>query len=582
MSLRAEPHPVETRVDHLVASALKHGGVPYLFGIPGGGSSIDLIEACQRVEIPFVLVQHETSAAMMALVCGELTGSCGACVSIMGPGAANLASGASYAYLERHPLLCLTECYGPAQAPLMSLQKIDHGQLFGVLCKDSATLDASDPARQIERAIRIAVEERPGPVHLDLPIDVMASTGSATAAVARKEVSGAVQQSAGDLEAIAEAINEARRPVLIVGPVVRRQKAEDKVLRIAEKLQLAVMVTSKARGVVPEDHPLFAGVMSGVYREDTFEGRIMRQSDLVLAVGLDRMELLSPWSYSQPIIALDAIEVTDEETVGEPSLKASGPLNDLLESLEIGLRPRRVWNDSTLRDFWSETLHTLGATDTDLNAASLLSRARQLAPRDAILTNEAGVYGRVNLYVWKVFDPSTYLDSSGANTMGFSVPAALAAALVRPAQKAIALVGDGGFLMRASELETAARLKLAPVIVIFDDGTLGMIRIKQQSKDYPRLGVDLAQTDFIRLAESLGGDGWEVRTLEEFDSAFRKALSSDRLAVIDARLDPGRSTRLTYAIYGEGKSSATGPRCPRPSPCPTQRTAALWTPPPSP
>ena len=122
--------------------------------------------------------------------------------------------------------------------------------------------------------------------------------------------------------------------------------------------------------------------------------------------------------------------------------------------------------------------------------------------------------------------------------MGFSLPAAMAASLVRPAQKTVALVGDGGFLMRAAELETAARLKLAPVIIIFNDGTLGLIRVKQEAKEYARMGVDLAPTNFVRLAESFGGRGWQVRTLDEFDDAFKSALSSDRLAVIDARLDP--------------------------------------------
>ena len=537
MSIRAEPRSAEARVDHLVASALKRSGVPYVFGIPGGGSSIDLIEACRTVDIPFVLVQHETTASMMAIVCGELTDSCGVCISIMGPGATNLAAGATYAYLERHPVLCITECYGPVQAPLMSMQKIDHAQLFGSFCKESFTLDASDPATQVERAIRVAEAERPGPIHLDLPMDVMASTAPGETPADFREPLGA-KRVTGDLEAIGQAINAADRPLLVVGPVVRRQDAAASVIRLAEELQMAVMATSKARGIIPEDHSLYAGVISGVYREDTFEGRIVRQSDLIVAVGLDRMELLSPWSWPQPLIALDAIEVPDEETVGEPLLTASGPLNEMMKSLEPSLKPRSAWDISTLQDFWRDTLQTLGATASDLNAASLLSRARQLAPNDTIVTTEAGVYGRVNLYVWKVSDPLTYFDSSGANTMGFSVPAALAAALVRPEQKTIALVGDGGFLMRASELERAARLKLAPVVIIFNDGTLGMIRIKQQSKRYARLGVDLAETNFVRLAESFGGRGWEVRTLEEFDLAFRKAISSDRLAVIDARLDP--------------------------------------------
>ena len=327
-------------------------------------------------------------------------------------------------------------------------------------------------------------------------------------------------------------------PWLIVGPAVRRQGAEEELVRLAEKQWLAVLVTSKARGVIAEDHPLFAGVLTGVYGEETLEGRIVYQSDLILAVGLDRMELLTPWSYPQPLIALDAIEVPDEETVWQPMLRAYGPLPELLKSLQEALGGRQTWDTSSLQDFWTGALRSLGATDGDLNAASLLARARELAPRDAILATETGVYNAVNLYVWKVYESSSYFGSCGSNTMGFTVPAALAAALVRPAQKTIAIVGDGGFLMRASELEVAARLKLAPVIIVFNDGTLGLIRIKQQAKGYPRAGVDLAPTDMVRLAESFGGQGWQVRTLEEFEDAFKVALDSDRVSVIDARLDP--------------------------------------------
>ena len=179
----------------------------------------------------------------------------------------------------------------------------------------------------------------------------------------------------------------------------------------------------------------------------------------------------------------------------------------------------------------------LGAGSTTLNAANVLVHARNMSPHDTILTTEAGVYGRVGLYAWQVYQGDTYFDSSGANTMGYSVPAALATTLLRPNQKTVCLVGDAGFLMRAGELETAARLKVAPVIIIFDDRTLGMIRVKQQSKQYVRTGVDLEQTDFVRLTESFGGVGWKVKTLEQFDHAFSIALESDRLHVIDVRVD---------------------------------------------
>ena len=543
VSVRTDPR-AQTNIEHSVASALKRNGVPYVFGIPGGGSSIDLIEACRQQGVPFVFTQHETSAAMMALVAGRLTDSCGVCVSIMGPGAINLAAGAGFAFWERHPQLCVTECYGAAQAPRMSLQRMDHAQMFSAVCKASVTLEARDPSGQIEEAMRLAATERPGPVHVDFPLEVEPARDETAATSADRSPIATPAKASGDLDAIADAIDTAERPIVVAGPAVHRHAAESHLLRLVERLEAAVLVTSKARGVLPEDHPLFAGVVTGVYGESTLEGRIVHQSDLVVAIGLDRMELLSPWRYPQTMVALDAIEVPEDESVGQPKLTASGPLPGLIDSLADSVRPKLAWEKAELRSFWDGTMHALGAADDTLNAASLLARARELAPRDAILVTETGVYNAVNLYVWKVLGTSTYFGSSGSNTMGFSVPAGLAAALARPEQKTVALVGDGGFLMRASELEVAARLKLSPVIIVFNDGTLGLIRIKQQAKGYPRTGVDLAPTDFVRLAESFGGRGRAVRTLEEFETAFKQALSSDRLTVIDARLDPD-----TYAAH---------------------------------
>ena len=537
MNPSSVPTAHKLRVAEVVASVLKAKGVPYLFGIPGGGSSIDLIESCGRQGIPFVLAQHETTSAMMAAVCAQLTDSCGVCLSIMGPGAVNLAGGASYAYWERHPLLAMTETYGFTEAPSMSIQKMDHSQLFGGFSKQSVTLESSAPGRQLEEAIQRACSERPGPVHVDLPLHIMnQQTGSPRASLPSSAAHPAPE--GGDLDKVAHTIEAVARPVLVVGPVVQRQKAESALLGLIEKLQLATLVTSKARGVISENHPYFAGVVTGAYGQRTFEGKIIHQSNLVVAIGLDRMELLSPWDYPQPMVSLDAIPVPEQEQVGQPLVKAYGPLTDLLESLSRRLSDRRIWDAAALEVFWDEVRHALGATEGDLNAGSLLARARQLAPQETILTTETGIYNAVNLYLWKVPASGTYFGSSGANTMGYSIPAALGTSLLRPDRKTVALVGDGGFLMRASELETALRLKLAPVIIIFDDGTLGLIRIKQQAKGYHRAGVDLASTDFVRLAESFGGRGWMVRTLEDFDAAFRKALSSDQLTLIDARLDP--------------------------------------------
>lgn len=523
-------------VGEAFADALKRGGVPCVFGIPGGGSAIDLIEACRKVEIPFVLVQHETTAAMSAIVAGELTGSCGVCMSIMGPGAANLAGGASFGLWERHAVLSLTESYPTAQAPRMSLQLMDHSQMFMSFSKASEALSSDRPGAQTERLMKLAMSERPGPVHLDIPNDLL------TQQTGPEESSHSGMQDdafevVGDLECVADAINSAVRPVLVVGPAVVRTNAGEELRTLAERLGAAVVTTSKARGAISEDHPLAAGIVTGVYGDTTFEGRIIGQSDLIVAVGLDRMELLSPWGYSQPLVCIDAIDASAEQ-VGSPTHTLHGPLKRILAELTDGVQPAEAWSMAELSEFRDRVRSSLLADSDELNSTTLLERAQSMVPRDTTLVTETGIYNAVNLFTWKVLAPDLYFGSSGANTMGFSMPAAIASSLIRPERRTIALVGDGGFLMKASELETLARGKLAPIIIVFNDRSLGLIRIKQAAKGYRRDAVDLAPVDFARLAQSFGGRGERVGTLAAFDAAFRAALDDDRFTVIDARLDP--------------------------------------------
>ncbi len=518
------------------AETLRSGGVPCVFGIPGGGSAIDLIESCRTVDIPFILVQHETTAAMSAIVAGELTDSCGVCISIMGPGAANLAGGASFGLWERHALLSLTEAYPTDQAPRMSLQLMDHSQMFMSFSKASEALSVDHPGQQTERLMKIALAERPGPVHLDIPNDLL-TRPTGPKPDSDGGLPGSDDKIVGDIDAIADAINRAVKPVLVVGPAVIRSHACDELASLAERLGAAVVTTSKARGVIPEVHPLSVGIVTGAYGETTFEGLIIRQSDLIVAVGLDRMELLSPWEYNQPLVCIDAVDSTDEQ-VGSPTHTLYGSLKSILGQLGEAVKPSEAWNMQELSEFKDHVRSSLLAKSSDLNSATILERAQNLAPADTTLVTETGIYNAVNLFTWKVGGPGLYFGSSGANTMGFSIPAALASALIRPEQRTVALVGDGGFLMKASELETLSREKLSPIIIVFNDRSLGLIRIKQAAKGYRRDAVDLAPVDFVRLAHSFGGRGERVSSLAAFDAAFKAALDSDRFTVIDARLDP--------------------------------------------
>jgi acetolactate synthase-1/2/3 large subunit len=418
----------------------------------------------------------------------------------------------------------------------MSLQLMDHSQMFMSFSKASEVLSGDHPGEQTERLMKLALAERPGPVHLDIPNDLLTQhtrPETPSDCDAQLDSAGIV----GDLDAAADAIKNAVKPVLVVGPSVVRSNACDELRSLAERIGAAVVTTSKARGVIPEDHSLAAGIITGVYGDTTFEGRIIGQSDLIVAVGLDRMELLSPWNYSQPIVCIDSID-TSAEQVGSSTHTLHGPLDRILAQLTEAVQPAEAWSMVELSKFRDYARSALLADSDDLNSATLLERAQSLVPPDTILVSETGIYNAVNLFVWKVHAPDLYFGSSGANTMGFSIPAALASSLVRPRQKTVALVGDGGFLMKASELETLAREKLAPIIVVFNDRSLGLIRIKQAAKGYERDAVDLAPVDFARLAQSFGGRGERVGTLDAFEAAFKAALGDDRFTVIDARLDP--------------------------------------------
>jgi len=519
-----------------VAQSLYDNKIKYIFGIPGGGSSIDLIEECTKKGLEFVLTQHETTAALMAIVYGQLTNTIGVSLSIMGPGAINLCAGAGYAYWERHPLMCITETYHPSLYNEMSLQKIDHSKLFNTMAKASITLGNLDAQELVNKAITLSSEERPGPIHFDMPHSD-ASNSVISYWKSDDHYIKTEKASNNQIDSIITAIESANFPLIIGGPLVYRNNSIKSFVALAEHLQCAAMVTSKARGIIPENHPLFMGIVSGVYDQSTFEGQAISKADLIISIGLDRMELLSPWEHTQPHIIIDTMK-NPHEPIGTPKYEIYGDLDEILTKLKSTLKKRITWDTQDIKEFWETSLSKLELKNPEITATSVIHTIRKLAPKNTILTTEAGIYGRVALYVWKVFSPNTYFDSSGANTMGFSIPAALASCIARPKQRTIALIGDAGFLMRATELEIATRLKLHPIIVIFTDRTLGMIRVKQSSKKYRRNGVDLSVTNFVKIAESFGGQGFIANSIQEFKQHFTTALNNNQLTIIDVRVNP--------------------------------------------
>ena len=520
-----------------IADHLASRGVRHIFGIPGSGFSLDLIDAASRLGIEFVVTAHEGSAAMMAAVHGELTGIPGVCLSIRGPGAANASSGVAYAWLEQAPMLAITETYARNASRPPALQTLDHEGLFAPTTKRRTLLT---PDTCLASLWREAVQERPGPVHLDVPdgpsdVDARPDDLSPAESPARKRL---------DVDAVVKRLSAAQRPVAVVGAACARAGAGEALTRLAESWSIPVMTTVKARGLFPEDHPLFAGLFLANGRA---EEHMTDRTDLFLTIGLDRRELMKEWRYEQPALLLDCIDQGDDRPF-DPEARVIGNLPDILNALaDFGSEKWAAEDVAAARRRLRARASPDGPGFWPQQVASI---ARSLSPRETILVLETGIYQAVVEHVWISYAFGTYLGTLCARTMGLALPAALTAGLLFQDRPVVCMVGDGGLLMRAGELELAGRMNVPLIVICFNDGGLGTIRSRQTTRGLPRGGVALGPVNFAKMAESCGCHGVRVASESAFERTFSEALKADGPVVIDVEMDPDLYDKTLVQIRG--------------------------------
>jgi acetolactate synthase I/II/III large subunit len=506
-----------------VSKMLKRSGVQFMFGIPGGGSSADLINTSEDEGIPFILTQHETSAAIMAGVVGDVTGVPGVALSTLGPGALNLCNGLAQATLDRSPVVAFTDRYGSELVDLAYRQKIVHGDLFKPFTKLSAGLTKTNWSEMLARGFRVANTPRKGSVHIDFPNDLSQSAVSGEGnPIGPEEFWPEV--SAKRLKAGLERIRGAKRPVIIVGLGIGAAKPEvyGQLKRFVERFQIPVFKTAKVKGSLPDNHPWSLGVFMG----GNLEQPVIDKSDLLIVIGLDPVELLpKKWGYRQPIVYIDTVPNTEEtyhadiELVGDISATLTR-LND--EGLDGG----SAWRTEEVRSYRENTKAVL---------------AFKVEGLSALLTIDVGANKLLVIELWDAYMPGSFFMSNGLATMGYALPAALALQLLHPDRKVVSLCGDGGFMMRLPELATAMRYKLPIVIVVFSDGRLSLIDVKELKKGYPvPRGTDFTRPNYCDLGRSFGIPAWSANTDEELRGALVAAFNSDDglPKLIEARIDP--------------------------------------------
>jgi acetolactate synthase-1/2/3 large subunit len=522
-----------------IARILAVNGVRRLFGLPGGEIA-EIMAACRRLGLQFILTRHENAACIMAGITGELSRRPGVVLATVGPGATNLVNGVANAFLERAPLLVISAQVATSVAQVLPHQRVDLESLFRPITKWSHTLTGTDTAATIQRALDITVEGRPGPVYLALPGDVARMEEAAPdQRIIQDHPLPAIAPTPADIDRAARLISQARKPLAVVGIGLEPVASRPNLLRWLDAARIPVAVTPKAKGLVPEDHPLFVATCTGMAGDRLFT-ELVQEADLLVGVGFDPTEAIRPFYMERPFLSVAEYSVAEPSFV--PALELIGNVPDTLDTLTRKPHARHAWTPDALARFRQGLAifltPSLDHSPLGLSPARLFGRLRDLTPRDTILTVDTGAHKLLVGQIWRSYEPQTYLVSHGLSTMGQALPAALAAKLVHPDRTVVAVTGDGGLAMVLSELETAARLRLPVLIVVLCDRGLHLIRLHQERKGFRAAGVDFGPIDFAGIAPGLGCRGVRALTWTEFDAAVTAAQTSDRPTVLEVPVDP--------------------------------------------
>lgn len=530
-------------VDHLVES-LAARGVKRIFGIPGGGSSLDLIRAAEARGISFVLARHETSAAIMALASGEIDHALGVALTTIGPGLANAVNGMACATLDRSPLCLVSDGHAAPLTRFVTHQVFDQAALSAPVVKGHGRLEGDSPVDELERLLDLAQTPPYGAVHVEL-----------TGAAARRAVPRAERRAAPpdrlpaaeDVHRAQELLARAARPIVVVGLEACTTSCAAAVRRFCDRLACPALVTYKAKGVVSDSHPGTVGIFTG----GTLEAGCVETADLLILVGLDPVELIpQAWRYQAPVI--DVGLAARPIRYVEPAVGLYGPLDATLEALGAA-GAAGGWHAEEAPALRAEMLSKLacsaGEGVSPQRVVELASAACRAHPRPRVAV-DAGAHMFSATAYWECEAPGDLLISNGLATMGFALPAAIGAALAEPTRKVIAFTGDGGLAMCLGELLTAKQQKSPLVVVVFNDASISLIDIKQQARELPSEGVRWDRPDFARVAEGFGLSAWRARTEDEYRRAIAAALAADGPALVDVRVDPSGYPAQIRALRG--------------------------------
>ena len=531
----------------LFIKCLEQEGVEYIFGLPGE-ENLDFLEHLSKSDkIKLILTRHEQGAGFMAATYGRLTGKAGVCLSTLGPGATNLITSAAYAQLGGVPMLMIT-----GQKPIKSskqgkFQILDVVDLMQPITKYTNQITSANliPSR-VREAFRIAEEEKPGAVHLELPEDIASETSRRIPlprSISRRPVP--------DEKAIIQAtdmIEKSSKPVLILGGGANRTLTNKMLLEFVEKTKIPFITTQLGKGVLDERHDYFLGCAA--LSSGDFVHQAIEESDLIITVGHDEVE--KPPFVMKEFDRRKVIHINHSSAIIDaiyfPQYMVVGDIANTIWQIKERIKNNPKWDFSKMLKVRVAHLeHSKKIREDDrfpIFPPYLVRQIRNLMPSDGIITLDNGVYKLWFARGYPALHQNTVILDNALASMGAGLPSAITAAMIFPDKKVLSVCGDGGFMMNSQEMETAVRLGVNLTVVILNDKAYGMVKWKQENMKFTDYGLSFENPDFVKYAESYGAIGHQINKSSELSTTIEYCLNTPGVHLIDCPVDYSENDKI--------------------------------------
>jgi len=527
------------KVSDFFVQALESEGVEYIFGLPGE-ENLDILESIRKSKkIKFILTRHEQSAGFMAAIFGRLTGKAGVCLSTLGPGATNLVTASAYAKLGAMPMIMIT-----GQKPIRKnnqgkFQIIDIVKIMKPVTKYAKQISSGQRISSIIRnSFKIAEEERPGPVLLELPEDIAQEEVENVKIIKPSYVRRPIAEEKA-IKIAVEMIEKAKRPIILAGAGINRKQISKMLILFLEKTKILYITTQMGKGATPPN-PYYIGTTA--LSKNSYVHNAIKYSDLVINIGHDVVEK-PPFLMrhgKEKVIHINFFSARFDD-VYFPQLEVVGDIANSIYQIKEKIKVQKHWDFSKYKKIQKKIRETIEISnkenDFPMKPARIVKDINDIYFENGVVCLDNGLYKIWFARNYKTKESNTLILDNALATMGAGLPSAIATKIIKPEKKVVAVAGDGGFMMNSQEIETAIRLKLDIVIIVLSDNAFGMIKWKQKIHEHDEWGLDFKNPDFIKYAESYGAKGYKIKKTEDFKKILFECSEKKGVHLIDLPID---------------------------------------------